>query len=215
MTEQAATQEPSAAELAAASAALEGKTPQEILRWAARRVSAGADAGVQLRRAFGHGAARHDHADRPSVSRSSTSTPTSSSPRRTGCATSSRRSTASSPPATCRCSRRRSRRRSTAKRCGGATPTPAARSARSSRTSAPSTGKRAWISGIRRDQTKQRAGMRDRRVGREVRPGEDQPARRTGRSRRSGRTSSTTASRTTSCTTRTTRASAARTARSP
>ena len=32
MTEQAATQEPSAAELAAASAALEGKTPQEILQ---------------------------------------------------------------------------------------------------------------------------------------------------------------------------------------
>ena len=56
---------------------------------------------------------------------------------------------------------------------------------------------------------------RHRRVGREVRPGEDQPARRRGRSRRSGSTSSTTPSRTTSCTTTTTPASAARTARSP
>ncbi len=57
-------------------------------------------------------------------------------------------------------------------------------------------------------------GHRHRRVGRQVRPGENQPAGIMDASRTSGSTSWTTACHTTSCTTTATLASAARTARS-
>ena len=75
---------------------------------------------------------------------------------------------------------------STAASSGCATLTSAASSARSSRTSARSRASAPWISGLRRDQAATRARDARRPVGREVRAGQDQPARQLDRGRRLG-----------------------------
>ena len=76
----------------------------------------------------------------------------------------------------------------TARSCTTATPTSAARCARSSRWSAASPPTRAWVTGMRREDAPTRTDIDGRRLGRQARQGQDQPP---GRLDRRGRRAST------------------------
>ena len=110
---------------------------------------------------------------------------------------------------------RASTRRSMAARSTAIGPTSAATTARSCRCAGPWPAIDAWISAIRKDQTSDRARRRRRAVGRQVQPGEDQPASELDEEGRVELHHRRTTCRTIRCTTRAIRASAAGPAPAP
>ena len=155
---------------------LEGETAVEILKWAVEHLAP----RLTFATGFGAEGCVIDRSDRAGIGCRSTcsrSTPACCSPRPTRCGASSRRATASRsarsrPAADDRRAGARARRRPVGARAG-----PCCELRKIKPLRAALTGFDAWITAIRRDQTKERAYRARRRARPQVRPREDQPAR--------------------------------------
>ena len=141
------------------SAEMEGKEPQEILRWAVDEFQPGLTMACQLRRPLRHGPPRHGHEDRPH-GRSLLPRHRLPLPRdlRT-CATSARRSTASRPSATSRCSRLTQQADKHGAALWSRDPDACCEIRKVEPNYRALEGNTAWIAGMRRDQAKTRGDI--------------------------------------------------------